>query len=216
MIYNTNKTINRINKITSFPNHYQHYNKEIINNLYSVHEIASNAKKKGFDPLLNIETEIAFDLADRVDRLFPIPLAKRLRELLKNNRPEYAALQLAEEVSLGKFGYLERNECLDLGVRVGLAVVTDGITISPIQGISSVEERKNDDGSSYLSVSFAGPIRSAGGTEAAFTLVIADHIRKVLGLDQYKVNSYDQDEVGRFIEELRIYEREVSNFIINI
>ena len=212
MIYNTNKTINRINKITSFPNHYQHYNKEIINNLYSVHEIASNAKKKGFDPLLNIETEIAFDLADRVDRLFPIPLAKRLRELLKNNRPEYAALQLAEEVSLGKFGYLERNECLDLGVRVGLAVVTDGITVSPIQGISSVEERKNDDGSSYLSVSFAGPIRSAGGTEAAFTLVIADHIRKVLGLDQYKVNSYDQDEVGRFIEELRIYEREVSNF----
>ena len=215
MTYNTNKTINRINNITSFPSHYQLYNKEIINYLYSVHNIATKSREKGLDPSSTVETEIAFDLADRVDRMFNIPLAERLRELLSKDRPhtkEYAALQLAEEVSLGKFGYSERNECLNLGVRVGLAVVTDGITVAPIEGISSVEERINDNGSNYMSVSFAGPIRSAGGTEAAFTLVIADHIRKVLGLENYKVNGYGEDEVGRFIEELRIYEREVSNF----
>ncbi len=177
MTYN-NKIINRINNITSFPSHYQSYNKEIINYLYSVHQIATKSREKGLDPSLVVETEIAFDLADRVERMFDIPLAKRLRELLdKEERTEYAALQLAEEVSLGKFGYLERNESLEKGVRVGLAVVTDGITVAPLQGISSVEVRKNDDGSDYISVSFAGPIRSAGGTETAFTLVIADHIR---------------------------------------
>ena len=216
MTQKTDSIINRINKITLFPDHYQHYNKEIINYLYSVHDIANRARKKGLDPSINIETEIAFDLADRVDRMFNLPLAERLRELLNKYRPEYTALQLAEEVSLGKFGYLERNDSLNLGIRVGLAIVTDGITVSPIEGISSVEERKNNDGSNYISVSFAGPIRSAGGTEAAFTLVIADHIRKVLGLDKYKVNSYDEDEIGRFIEELRIYEREVSNFQFKI
>jgi|TARA_B100000315_G_scaffold5868_1_gene5886 DNA polymerase II large subunit len=208
-----NKIINRINNITSFPSHYQSYNKEIIDYLYSVHQIATKSREKGLDPSSVVETEIAFDLADRVERMFDIPLAERLRELLnKEERTEPAALQLAEEVSLGKFGYLERNESLEKGVRVGLAVVTDGITVAPLQGISSVQERKNEDGSDHISVSFAGPIRSAGGTEAAFTLVIADHIRKTLGLGHYKVNGYGDDEVGRYIEELRIYEREVSNF----
>ena len=213
MIYNNNKIINRINNITLFPSHYQSYNKEIIDYLYSTYQVATKSREKGLDPSPVVETEIAFDLADRVNRMFDIPLAERLRELLKKDeRKEYAALQLAEEVSLGKFGYRDRNENLDAGVRVGLAVVTDGITVAPLQGISSVEVRKNDDGSDYISVSFAGPIRSAGGTETAFTLVIADHIRKVLGLEHYKINEYDEDEVGRFIEELRIYEREVSNF----
>ena len=59
--------------------------------------------------------------------------------------------------------------------------------------------------------SFAGPIRSAGGTEAALTMLIADHVRQVSGLAKYQTNSYD-DETGRFIEELRLYEREVGNF----
>ena len=65
--------------------------------------------------------------------------------------------------------------------------------------------------SRYLSISFAGPIKSAGGTEAALTMLIADHVRKVAGVDKYIANSYD-DETGRFVEELRIYEREVGNF----
>ena len=58
---------------------------------------------------------------------------------------------------------------------------------------------------------FAGPIRSAGGTEAALTMLIADHARKVAGLGRYMANSFD-DETGRFVEELRIYEREVMGF----
>jgi len=145
--------------------------------------------------------------------MFNIPLSSRLKELLiKYERTESAALHLAEEVALGKFGYLEKNESLDKSIRIGLAVVTDGITVAPLQGISSIKIKNNEDGSNYVSVSFAGPIRSAGGTEAAFTIVIADHIRKVLGLDSYHVNSWGDEEIGRFIEELRIYEREVSNF----
>jgi DNA polymerase II large subunit len=205
-------TLKKINSLTSFPKHYKDYNKIIIEELLNAYNKGLLARKKGLDPSENIETEIAYDLSDRVERMFNLPVANRLRELLSNHRTEYSALKLAEEVSLGKFGYFETEESLNLGIRIGLAIVTDGITVAPIQGISSVNIKKNDDGSKYISVNFAGPIRSAGGTEAAFTLIIADHIRKVLGLDKYKVNGWNNDETGRFVEELRIYEREVGNF----
>ncbi|WKT58444.1 hypothetical protein QVH35_03285 [Candidatus Nitrosotenuis chungbukensis] len=55
------------------------------------------------------------------------------------------------------------EERLDLAVRVGLAIVTEGVTIAPLQGISEVTIKTNRDGSEYLSVSIAGPMRSAGG-----------------------------------------------------
>ncbi len=212
MTQNVDTAIDRVNKITCFPKHYLKYNQSILKQLYLIYDIASESRSRGLDPSLKVESDIAFDLSDRVERMFNIPLADRLRELLSKYRTEYAALLLAEEVSLGKFGYFEKEESLNLGVRVGLAVVTDGITVAPLQGVSSVRIKKNEDGSNYLAVSFAGPIRSAGGTEAAFTLVIADHIRKALGLDSYRVNGWSEDEVGRFREELRVYEREVGNF----
>ncbi len=83
--------------------------------------------------------------------------------------------------------------------------------MAPIQGVSAVRIKQNQNGSDYLSIEFAGPIRSAGGTESALTLVIADQVRKTLGLDKYNGTGYD-DEVGRFVEESRIYERDVGNF----
>src|SRR2546426_12266900 len=46
-------------------------------------------------------------------------------------------------------------------------------------------------------------------------MLIADHIRKITSLEKYAANSYD-DETGRFVEELRIYEREVGNFQFKI
>ncbi|MDX1533588.1 MAG: DNA polymerase II large subunit, partial [Nitrosopumilaceae archaeon] len=53
------------------------------------------------------------------------------------------------------------------------------------------------------------PMRSAGGTESAVTMLIADHIRQAVGLSKYQANSFD-DETGRFVEELRVYEREAQ------
>ena len=58
-------------------------------------------------------------------------------------------------------------------------------------------------------------MRSAGGTESAVTMLIADHVRKAVGLSKYQANSFD-DETGRFVEELRIYEREASSFQFHI
>ncbi|MEM3451781.1 MAG: DNA polymerase II large subunit [Nitrososphaerales archaeon] len=203
----------RVKTLAPFPIDYIKYNEKLLKQLNLQYALSSKARFMGKDPRSEVEAKIAFDLAERIEHLIQIPgLAKRLRELLLTHNKEQIALKIAEEVALGKFGFFEKEKALDFGVRIGLAVVTDGVTVAPIQGISSVKIKKNDDGTSYAAIYFAGPIRSAGGTEAAFTLVIADHIRKVLGLDKYRANAWGQDEVGRFIEELRIYEREVGNF----
>jgi hypothetical protein len=88
---NINDALSRINQLTTFPEHYQKYNKLIFKELYTLYSLASNARSKGLDPSLNIETDIAFDLSDRVERMFNIPLADRLRELLSKYRTENAA-----------------------------------------------------------------------------------------------------------------------------
>ncbi|MFN3621520.1 MAG: DNA polymerase II large subunit, partial [Nitrososphaerales archaeon] len=189
------------------------YQEQLLTEFTKLNEVALKARVKGFDPSTSVESILAYDLADRVELLLGIKVGNRLRELLESEgSSDRAALILAEEVALGKFGFFEKEEALDWGVRVGLAVVTEGVTVAPLQGISSVKIKKNDDGSNYAAIYFAGPIRSAGGTEAAFTVVIADRLRLKLGLDRYRCNCWGEDEVGRFVEELRIYEREVGNF----
>ena len=146
-----------------------------------------------------------------------IDIADPLREILKINGKELSALILAKDIALGKYSLADASleEKLDLAVRVGLAIITEGVTIAPLQGISEVKIKKNKDGTDYLSVSIAGPMRSAGGTESAVTLLIADHVRKIAGLSKFQANSFD-DETGRFVEELRIYEREASSFQFHI
>ena len=174
---------------------------------------ATLARSKGLDPTKSVESKTVFDLADRVNQMLRLDqfegLVDRLRELLHTTSKERAALAISQEIALGKFGALERHEALNYGVRAGLAVMTDGVTVAPLEGISGVKIKQNDDNTDYVSVSYAGPMRSAGGTEAGFSLVIADLTAKKLGLSNYRAR---QEEIDRYAEELRIYERDVANF----
>ena len=199
------------------PKHYADYYDSLAEGATMVFEKAADAKSTLVDSSGSIEPKIAFDLADRVAKMHDIDIAAPLRELLKTNGKELSALILAKEIALGKYCVPDATleEKLDLAVRVGLAIVTEGVTIAPLQGINEVTIRKNKDGSEYLSVSIAGPMRSAGGTESAVTMLIADYVRKAAGLSRFQANSFD-DETGRFVEELRIYERNASNFQYHI
>ena len=198
-------------KDIQMPEYYLNNQRNILRNIQCNFELATRARKEGLDVSDRVESKIAYDLADRVAKMHNIDIANRLRVLLAQTTKEKATLKIAEEIALGEDGTGDLRTRLDNAVRVSLAVVTEGVTVAPLQGISDVQIKNNMDGSKYLSISFAGPIRSAGGTEAALTMLIADHVRKVVQLDKYVANSYD-DEVGRFLEELRIYEREVGNF----
>src|SRR5215213_3750463 len=202
-------------KDVRMPAFYWRYQQDILKNVNTSYQHALKARRRGIDAADIIEPKIAYDLADRVAKMHNIDIADRLRALLSQTTKEKAALKIAEEIAAGEYGSGDLKTRLDSAVRVSLAVVTEGVTVAPLQGISDVTIKSNADASQYLSVSFAGPIRSAGGTEAALTMLIADHIRKVAGVDKYIANSYD-DETGRFVEELRIYEREVGNFQFKI
>ena len=211
-----NDAISRIRDI-DMPDYYLDYYSNLSNETYTIFEHAALAKSTLIDSSGIIEPKIAFDLADRVAKMHEIDIADPLREILKINGKELSALILAKDIALGKYSLPDASleEKLDLAVRVGLAIITEGVTIAPLQGISEVKIKKNKDGTDYLSVSIAGPMRSAGGTESAVTLLIADHVRKIAGLSKFQANSFD-DETGRFVEELRIYEREASSFQFHI
>ena len=199
------------NKDVQIPSYYIEYHQKISKYIEDTISIAQTAKKQGLDISEKVESQIGYDLPDRIAKIHEIDISSRLRTLLPKLGKELTALKIAEEIVLGKCGGKTIEEKLSNAVRVGLSVVTEGVTVAPLQGIYDVKIKTNANKSQYLSVSFAGPIRSAGGTEAAVTMLIADHVRKIIGLDRYIANSYD-DEISRYVEELRIYEREVGNF----
>jgi DNA polymerase II large subunit len=196
---------------TQIPSYYLQYHKKISQYIDDSISAAQAAKKHGLDISEKVESQIGYDLPDRIAKIHEIDISNRLRILLPKLGKELTALKISEEIVLGKYGGTTIEEKLNNAVRVGLSVVTEGVTVAPLQGIYDVKIKTNANRTQYLSVSFAGPIRSAGGTEAAVTMLIADHVRKVIGLDKYIANSFD-DEISRYVEELRIYEREVGNF----
>lgn len=195
------------------PDSYRAYYTSIIDATQRLYDTTSRAKATLVDASDVVEPKIALDLAERVAKMHDVEIAEPLRATLKEKNKELAALEIASRIAGGAYMDADADTAqrLDMAVRVGLAIVTEGVTIAPLQGISKVEIAANKDGSQYLSVSIAGPMRSAGGTESAVTMLIADHVRRVAGLDVYQADSFDE-ETGRFVEELRVYERDVGNF----
>ncbi len=189
---------------------YQQYIGYLETELLQLYKIAEEARERGLDPALKPEPEIAKDLADLVEGLVGPPgVAKSIRELSEKLPREEIAFKIAEETAYGKFGHLETQPAAEQAVRTALAILTEGITAAPLQGIAKVSIKTNFDQTKYLGIYYAGPIRSAGGTDQALTLVIGDFVRRLLGLDRYKPT---EEETNRFIEEMRLFERSVGRF----
>ena len=178
----TNAAIDYIETLDT-PDYYTEYYRDLAIKTDEIYAYMAKAKSVLTDITSSIEPKIAYDLADRVAKMHEIEaISQPIRILLKDHGKESAAMILAKDLALGKYQPKDTTleDRLDLAVRVGLAIVTEGVTIAPLQGISKVEIRKNKDGSEYLSVSIAGPMRSAGGTESAVTMLIADYVRKAV------------------------------------
>ena len=88
------------------------------------------------------------------------------------------------------------------GICAGLAVLTEGILVAPLEGVVSARILKNNNGSHSLSVSYAGPIRSAGGTGQALSVLIADILRRDFDLSN-PIMSFE--EIERYKEEVGLY-----------
>ena len=181
----------------------EYYFKEMEEKIQQVYEIAKKARKHGIDPKNEVEISFAKDLADRVEELVgPKGIAKKIRKYLKEKGREETAIQIAIEIAESMKGSFA--SIIEQAVRTGLAILTEGVLVAPIEGISKVEIGKNDDGSKYVDLYFAGPIRSAGGTGEAMSVLIADVVRRKLGIDRYKPT---QDEIERYKEEIPLYDR---------
>ena len=193
---------------------YQRYIEGMENQLKQLYAISDSARSKGLDPALKTECIIAKDIADLVEGLVgPKNVALSIRDLSTKIQREEIAFKVAEEIALGKFGSLEPEKAAEQAIRTALAIFTEGLTAAPIQGIAQVKIKQNADRTRYLAIYFAGPIRSAGGTDQALTLIVGDFVRRQLALDRYKPTD---EEISRFVEELRLYERSVGRFQYHI
>lgn len=171
--------------------------------------IAEIARSKRLDPETVVEIPVASDLADRVEALLGYQgVARRLRDLETEMSREEVALKIGDDFIARKFGETTREEILDHAIRTAMALLTEGVVAAPTEGIGKVGIGKNDDGTEYLKIYYAGPIRSAGGTAQALSVLVGDSVRRELGLNRYIPRP---EEVERYIEEIRLY-----NSILNL
>ena len=168
--------------------------------------IARRARGRGLDPETFVEIPRAEDLASRVEKLLAQwnvdGVAERIRELSKKHNREEVSLLIAKEMANAPAR--SREDAIDRAVRVGLAVLTEGILVAPLEGIAGVKIGRNSDGTEYLAISFAGPIRAAGGTGQALSVLIGDVVRREVGIGKYIPT---EGEVQRFKEEIPLYKQ---------
>ena len=187
-----------------------HYFSELEKKLHLEMDIANAARANGEDPHPYVEIPLAKDLADRVENLIGVKgVAQRLREIESDGRNrEESALQIGKEIADGSVGNFKTKEAaVDAAIRVSMAVLTEGVVAAPIEGIAEVKIDKNSDGSEFLRIYYSGPIRSAGGTAQALSVLVGDYVRRSIGLDRFKPR---KELVERYAEEIRIYKRTAS------
>ncbi|HRZ85836.1 MAG TPA: DNA polymerase II large subunit [Candidatus Paceibacterota bacterium] len=195
---------------------YFHYFEDQIKLAY---EVAEQARSKGLDPVNKVEIPLAKNLAEKtvglISTMYPQvddpKIVKRIIELEK----EYGALDLgvclkiAEEVAKEKFCKFESlQQGIEAGIRIGFAYITLGVVSSPIEGFTGIKIKKTRDGKDYFACYYSGPIRSAGGTGATFSLMIIDHLREVFGFAKYDPT---EQEIKRFVTEIFDYHERVTN-----
>jgi len=146
---------------------YRQYVETLESKLNQLYAISEKARAKGLDPTLKPECILAKDLADLVEGLVgPKGVAESIRELSKRLPREEIAFKIAEEIVYGKFGHMEAEAAAEQSIRTALAILTEGLTAAPLQGVAKVKIKTNRDRTRYLAIYFAGPIRSAGGTDS--------------------------------------------------
>ncbi|MBI2656032.1 DNA polymerase II large subunit [Candidatus Woesearchaeota archaeon] len=187
-----------------------------IDNAYA---IANSARSKGYDPEDTVGMPLAKNMAERVESLVSVAMPqiinkgipKRINELEdKYGKLDWrVALTISLEAAEEKFcAFSTKKEAFETGIRIGLAYLTLGVVASPLEGFVELKIKKRNDGKEYFALMFAGPIRSAGGTAGAVSVVLADYIRKKTGYDVYDPS---EKEIRRMVTELYDYHERVTN-----
>ncbi len=192
---------------------------EIDEKLKHCYAVASAARQKGHDPEPVVDIPLAKNLAERVvglvSAIMPEFLNTKVAERIQELEEKYGALAwevaltIAQEVSEEKFcKFKDKREAIEMGIRTGFAYHTTGVVSAPLEGFIELKVKKRHDGKEYLAAVFAGPIRGAGGTAAAFCLVLTDCLRKKFGYEAYDPEDL---EIKRLVTELDDYHERITN-----
>ncbi len=170
----------------------------------AAYSVAGKAREKGYDPETSVEIKPAPDLASRVEGIIGFEgIAAMIREKQQNAKDrQYLAFKMVEELCTNEKFTMDTKQRITLALRVGLSILTEGILVAPTEGMPGIEIHRNPDGTDYLAILYAGPIRSAGGTSVALSAVLGDYARRFFGIGQYKAQ---KAEVERCIEEIMLY-----------
>ena len=183
------------------------------------YDIAEEARDQSKDPEDRVDIPVAEDLAEKASSLviaaqFPEledqGVAERIRELEDEygKNDERVSFSIAREIAEGEFHEFDDLErACEAGVRVGVSYMTGGITTAPLEGIGDVKIRENNDGTEYLAMYYSGPIRSAGGTASAMSVLLADYVRIGVGLERFKPSD---TVVSRYAAEVDDYYTRVT------
>jgi DNA polymerase II large subunit len=196
------------------------YFEELNSKTIECFDIATRARMKNVDPCTFVEIKLAKNMAERVVGLISSVapqiensgVVERIEELEK----QYGALDwrvaffIAREIAEQKFCKFKTSlEAIEVGIRTGFAYVTVGVVSSPLEGFTDLEIKKRMDGKGeYFCINYAGPVRNAGGTAAACSVLIADYVRVSLGYATYDPTP---DEIKRCATELDDYHTYVTN-----
>ncbi|MBI2660151.1 DNA polymerase II large subunit [Candidatus Woesearchaeota archaeon] len=181
--------------------------------------VANIARSKGYDPEETVNIPLAKNMAERVEGLVSVVapqiinkgIPQRIKELenIHGKLDWRVALKISLETTQQKFcDFSTQKEAIETGIRMGLAYLTLGVVASPLEGFVGLRIKKRKDGREYFSLMYSGPIRSAGGTAGAMSVVIADYIRKNMGYDVYDPS---EKEIRRMVTELYDYHERVTN-----
>jgi len=182
------------------------YHSNLLQKVDEVYSIAEKARQKGLDPEKKVEIPVARNMPERVEKLLNLPgisdLIHDLEE--KGVSREKICFIIAEELIKGRFGNFDVEEAMDKAVRASVAILTEGVVAAPIEGIARVNLGRNYDGTKYLRIYYAGPIRSAGGTAQVISVLVGDYVRRLAGLNRYIPT---ENEILRYIEEIPLYKK---------
>lgn len=195
------------------------YFEEIDTKVKFSYDFANKAKKNGFDPEQFVDIPLVQNMMERVVGLIsiiaPQIIGKGVEQRIEELEKQYGrldwrvALTISLEVAQEKFcNFKDKLQAMEMGIRIGLAYVTLGVVVSPLEGFSRLELKKRNDGKEYFALYYAGPIRSAGGTASSVSVVVADYIRLKMGYDKYDPS---KEEVNRSVSEVKDYHERITN-----
>ena len=206
------------------------YFQNLQNGVTDAYNVAENCRKQGLDSRNYVEIPQAEDMASRVQQLLNFlqhrNTAEQIRDLNKqfDGNRELVAIEISkivcwesivDEYNLdlptlkSKFQKIKTTKTdLEIGLAIyhgvcaGLAVITEGILVAPLEGVVDCHIITNSNKTKALAINFAGPIRSAGGTGQAISVLLADYLRRDFNLEKPILT---KQEIERYIEEVLLY-----------